>query len=438
MQYMRNAANECNMIPVTMLFVCKLVRLKFACRTGHYEQSGIEAACERRKAEQAAASPEKKHNWMHHFATFRQQQAEAAAAAARQTLPVATAASQPHTFKRFLDGHDESAFAQLTFKHVRRSDGAAGIDVASLRQLPQRNVSGGAARTQSDGAVMRLTTQPASSKMSPTEAAVVELFVSASRPNTGPALSAPAQFDERMARCSSEQTHMQPSGEGTPVAERQPSCFKVPPFLTSPFACAALAGGIPGPGPAALDTMESVETVLHPSAGSQPSPGGTATVLPELPWTAWFEQLRIFISGCQALPETGELGVWCADQLAAAVHLAAGSTPIANGMTLEQYMQLIGLPLFAQQLSVIESQVFWECLSRLKKFVGAHGRMPIRRVTGNVALSSVDQEEKELADWSAMQRRLAVRLAAGIDCGQMCRDRVLQLIQVSGWLDVLC
>ena len=52
--------------------------------------------------------------------------------------------------------------------------------------------------------------------------------------------------------------------------------------------------------------------------------------------------------------------------------------------------------------------------------------------------AAAEQDEKELADWSAMQRRLAVRLAAGTDCGQMSPERVLALMAVPGWLDVAC
>lgn len=430
-------------------------------RAGQYDPAAVEAAAKRQRDEKAAATAAvsaHKHDWMHHFTEYRQQQAEAAAAAARQQgLTSAGAPTQPHTFKRFLDGHDESAFAQLALKHIRRSEGGGGISRASGLS-PRRSsqppaamlldtLNGvGASRAYSDGAAVQATSmRPVSSSMSPTEAAVVELFVTASRQDTGPALSAPAQLDERMARCNSEQTHTQPSGDAAPSLDQQASPLKQPPLQGSAFSRAATmpASGIPGPAP--LDTMESVETVMHPSAGSQPSPGTAgapahgAPALPELPWSAWLEQLRIFVSGCQALPEAGELGHWCAEQLAAAVHLAAGSTPTGSGLTLEQYMQLTELPPFARQLSVIEAQVFWECLSRLRKFVATQLRMPLRRTSGaEEAAAPSSQEEKELADWSAMQRRLAVRLAAGLDCGQMSRERVLELVQVPGWLDVLC
>ena len=395
---------------------------------------------------------------MHHFTEYRQQQAEAAAAAARQQGVAGPGAEQPHTFKRFLDGHDGGAFAQLALKHIRRSEGGGGISRTSGLS-PRRSSQPPAAmlldtlhgvntsRAYSDGAAVQpASIRPISSSMSPTEAAVVELFVTASRQETGPALSAPAQLDERMARCNSEQTHTQPSGDAAPALDQQASPLKQPPLHGSGFGRAATmpTNGIPGPAP--LDTMESVETVMHPSAGSQPSPGAAAApaanapALPELPWSAWLEQLRIYVSSCQALPGAGELGHWCEEQLAAAVHLAAGSTPGGSGLTLEQYMQLTELPPFARQLSVLEAQVFRECLARLRRFVATQQRMPLRRMSaaGEAAAALHCQEEKELADWSAMQRRLAVRLAAGLDCGQMSRDRVLELVQVPGWLDVLC
>jgi hypothetical protein len=451
----------------------KLQAIRVICAES-YDANAVKAAVERQQAAKdtvaAAVSVGKKHDWMHHFAAYRLRQAEAAAAAACRQVR-SSCPDPPNTFKRFLDGEDQSAFAQLGFKHLRRPDGgfvplsAAFHDPKHVNAAAQCGQPGGsnAARASSDGAAMNFS-QP--SAMSPSEAAVVELFVSASRGPQGPALSAPAQLDEHMARTCSDQTLTQPSTDAMTVADVAACHVRASrlaaalsptlsagvvsalekavekasgPMAGSPQPSFARAATMPAgciPGPAVLETMESVDTVHHPG-GSQPSPVSAPILLPDLPWEAWQEQLKIYVAGCGSLPETGELGQWCSDQIEGALHLAAGSLPTATGMSREKYALLTAIPAFAQHLSVIERQVFSECLWRLSQFVESHGRMPCRW-HGVSGLGVQEQGEKELADWSAMQRRLAVRLAAGSDCGQMSQDRVRALIQVPGWMDVLC
>ena len=396
---------------------------------------------------------------MHHFVTHRQRQAEAAAAAARQQArsPIT---DPPNTFKRFLDSDDESAFAQLGLKHLRRPDGGfVSIGSALSGSIPEA----AAARAYSDGAAMHAhAPQPLSNVMSASEAAVVELFVNASKGAHGPALSAPApaHLDDRLGRTRSDQTHAHALGEAalgdaSRGVHRMACTTNTAPQATAAGArdtasAAARATGSPTefaraatmpssclPGPAVLDTMESADTVhtTAPMASHQ----FAAPPLPDLTWDNWLEQLKLYAQGCNAVPDGGELGQWCNEQVNRALNLAAGSLPVPGGMTRTQYDKLTAIPVFAQHLSILEKSVFTECIWRLTQFVEAHGRMPTRRLP--TAAGTVPPElpgEKELADWSAMQRRLAVRLAAGTDCGQMSQERVLALMAVPGWLDVSC
>ena len=447
----------------------------------------------------APAAPPAKHDWMHHFATYRQRQAEAAAANARR---VSTSDdTPPNTFKRFLDGQDQSAFAQLGFKHMRRPDGSC-LPVGKHTDMPTSTAHmalpcDGASptaamtqRTYSDGAAMHPTQQPPlTTKMSPSEAAVIELFVSASRAASGPALSAPAQLDERIQRMASDQTHTPPFVDNSPItdplgggrndaatpilAPQAPGAQNIAAASPCTGDKQDVAAGAPDLGraatmpvsgilPAMLDTVESAETV-HRAGGSgnhltgspvgvsAPMAGAANALLPDLPWDAWREQLRIFALGCNTLPEGGELGAWCSEQLEAALHLAAGSPPVQGGMTRHQYALLTAVPQFAQRLAVIERQVFSECLWRLQQFIDQHLRMPSRWHLAADAASlenandelrakeaqQRETEEKELADWAAMQRRLAIRFAGGMECGQMSRERVQLLLQLPGWVDAL-
>ena len=456
---------------------------------------------------------------MHHFTAYRQRQAESAAASARRRSS-SGAPDPPNTFKRFLDGQDQSAFAQLGLKHLRKPDGGfvpvgggsdslAGALAATAPPDSLLARSAATNRAYSDGAAMRLGNSIPSAGMTPSEAAVVELFVTAQRVPSGPALSAPAQLDERLGRTASDQTHSgQPFVDVSPLQDAlaRPAATALAivqrgaPAATAahsaPFAAAlAAAGSPPGsfgrtvaraapvvtaghspkdlgraatvppgdiPNPVGLETMESAETTHRDGASgggsAHASPSGAAAAArsapvgavsapapapaprqSDLPWDAWLEQLRLYVQGCRQLPESGELGQWCSEQVEASLHLAAGSPPIDKGLSRDQYAALTALAPFAQRLALIERHVFTECLWRLQQFVAARGRMPSRWLAPALAGGEAQQkEEKELADWSAMQRRLAVRFAGGVECGQMGRERVLALMQVPGWLEAAC
>ena len=435
---------------------------------------------------------------MHHFHTFRRHQAEAAAADERRRsssgAPSARAAASPPTFKRFFDGHDESAFAQLGLKHLRGADGSM-LPVSSAAEHKGCSGSGGVGsgaagahhghgaasggdtnRTYSEGAALG----PAAKMdaISPSEAAVIELFVSAQRPPSGPALSAPAQLDDRLGRTASDQTHSHsfPDGSspmqdtlavparsalGDAVAASPPMSVDahgmraapqsqlpqshaphavppVPLFRTHQHQhINAHTGQGADVASAALQQQPSLAALPTQQQPQQHQHRGEAALLGHITDVAWrhqYTQLQQHAAQQSALPDDGELGQWCSQQLDAALGVAAGYPLATNPMSREQYLALALVRPFAERLAFLERTIFAECLARLQRFVHEQGRMP-SRLLAHIAAPERQTEEKELADWSTLQRRLSIKFAVGLECGQMCKERILALMQVPGWLD---
>jgi hypothetical protein len=163
-------------------------------------------------------------------------------------------------------------------------------------------------------------------------------------------------------------------------------------------------------------------------------------------WVATFSEFVAFVEqrraqGSEApLPRTGALGTWCFEHLAAAQQrLSAGGVPVEDGpsvcLSRTAYDVLMHVPEFRVEVRKNESASFDECLWKLNRFVQANGRQPLPHVAAEGG-TAVDGSEAELAEWSACQKRQALRLAAGHPgAGAMSRDRIARLLDISGWID---
>jgi pyruvate/2-oxoglutarate dehydrogenase complex dihydrolipoamide acyltransferase (E2) component len=133
--------------------------------------------------------------------------------------------------------------------------------------------------------------------------------------------------------------------------------------------------------------------------------------------------------------------------------LSEGPPATDDGLTTAAFEVLMRVPEFRAEVHATEAAAFEECIWRLERFVRDTGRLPRAHAPSHGdaeapaaskgaaagdtnASSRVEAWERELAEWSALQRRLALRLAAAQHpASAMTPERVARLLKVPGWAD---